>query len=502
MSISNLLEEEKKNVFYNVKINSNITLNDKHRVFCNALNYNFVNSEKPLYLFLASNIFENTKDLVDLNTIDLHMISICFLTCSYTQNTNLGYGDINIPDNANYTISDIKNRIAIIYRRIDKIYSVTPYEYYQYYEVIDPKTLKIFTDLLLSFICSDNHNIYLPSLIGFTLLKISQSKTDNYSIPLIYDNNEYMVANEFIKSVISNTIYPDTNIIYSDILEKYKINKQEIRTNFVTVDIIKKIIETDCSKIYRVKFDQTIISGNLEIKKYFQKKMIMKKTVDNYFQLESDIIRRLEHENIITIVYSNYNSYIMECCDTSLEDIIYHNIRYPLQLRIKFMTRIINAVRYMHTKGFVHMDLKPTNILIGLDLEPKIIDFDRTITQQYSGFAHIGTFDYLPYEYFTGNSIFNHFITDDNFYLLYKIDIWSLGCIFYELLRFEMLFCYDDINNPTEYIKERLESRKFDDNEINIFRASLNLDPNTRCSIKKLQKEIFNFYEINKKKIH
>lgn len=59
-----------------------------------------------------------------------------------------------------------------------------------------------------------------------------------------------------------------------------------------------------------------------------------------------------------------------------------------LQFLRRIFMQIIEAVGHMHKKGYVHCDVKPENILITADLEPRLADFgmsqafsDRMIAQ-------------------------------------------------------------------------------------------------------------------------
>jgi serine/threonine-protein kinase len=58
---------------------------------------------------------------------------------------------------------------------------------------------------------------------------------------------------------------------------------------------------------------------------------------------------------------------ITEYCDARQLDIV---------RRIELFRRVCAAVGFAHENLVVHRDLKPGNILVGGDAEPKLLDFD------------------------------------------------------------------------------------------------------------------------------
>ncbi|HEY6448372.1 MAG TPA: serine/threonine-protein kinase [Acidobacteriaceae bacterium] len=50
-----------------------------------------------------------------------------------------------------------------------------------------------------------------------------------------------------------------------------------------------------------------------------------------------------------------------------------HHLTVPQ--RLELMTKICDAVQHAHQRGLIHRDLKPVNILVGEDGQPKILDF-------------------------------------------------------------------------------------------------------------------------------
>src|ERR1019366_9270239 len=46
-----------------------------------------------------------------------------------------------------------------------------------------------------------------------------------------------------------------------------------------------------------------------------------------------------------------------------------------IPVRIGFFLKVLEALIYLHGQGVVHSDLKPANILVTSDGEPRIVDF-------------------------------------------------------------------------------------------------------------------------------
>ena len=104
-----------------------------------------------------------------------------------------------------------------------------------------------------------------------------------------------------------------------------------------------------------------------------------------------------------------------------------------------YAVKILNTVKYIHDHGIVHGDLKTGNILLTGNNEIKIIDFGLASYVSQSEF-HGGTPSYTAPEIWEGGAC------------SVQSDIFSLGCIFYEMIMGNQLFS----GNTVGEIKQKI----------------------------------------------
>jgi NIMA (never in mitosis gene a)-related kinase len=92
---------------------------------------------------------------------------------------------------------------------------------------------------------------------------------------------------------------------------------------------------------------------------------------------------------------------------------------------------ICSGLKEIHNKKIIHRDLKPNNIFISKDYKIKIGDFGISKIlkdSDYTNTNYIGTLGYMAPELLSKEKYNN------------KADIWSLGCIIYELCTLNACF--------------------------------------------------------------
>jgi serine/threonine protein kinase len=81
------------------------------------------------------------------------------------------------------------------------------------------------------------------------------------------------------------------------------------------------------------------------------------------------------------------------------------------------------GLKYVHSAGVVHRDLKPSNILINENCDLKICDFGLARVQEIQMTGYVSTRYYRAPEIMLTWRRYNE-----------KVDIWSAGCIFAEMI--------------------------------------------------------------------
>ncbi|KAM9787039.1 MAPK/MAK/MRK overlapping kinase isoform 1-T1 [Syngnathus typhle] len=197
--------------------------------------------------------------------------------------------------------------------------------------------------------------------------------------------------------------------------------------------IIKKIGEGACSVVVKT---QSLKDGKMYACKTMNQVI---KSVEQAINLrEVQAMRRLSpHPNIIhlhEVIYANEIgtvSLICELMEMNMYEFIKAKETPPSEHTVKhYMYQLCKALDYMHSCGIFHRDVKPENILIKQNVL-KLGDFGscRSIHSKPPHTEYISTRWYRAPEC----------LLTDGYYSL-KMDIWSAGCVFYEIMRLNPLF--------------------------------------------------------------
>ena len=185
------------------------------------------------------------------------------------------------------------------------------------------------------------------------------------------------------------------------------------------------------------------------------------------FQREAINLSKLQHEHIIKVIESfeanNTVYYVMEFMEGgSLDDYITKNQGLREADAVKLVRQIGSALSYMHSQGFLHLDLKPSNIMRKESGDVVLIDFG--LSKQYNSDGNpesstkvgAGTPGYAPIEQANYREGKGFPVT---------MDIYALGATMFKMLTGVRPPEASDILNEGFPFQE-LQSRKVSDRTI------------------------------------
>ncbi|XP_003420719.1 mitogen-activated protein kinase 7 isoform X1 [Loxodonta africana] len=161
---------------------------------------------------------------------------------------------------------------------------------------------------------------------------------------------------------------------------------------------------------------------------------------------ELKILKHFKHDNIIAIKdilrpmvpYGEFKSVyvVLDLMESDLHQIIHSSQPLTLEHVRYFLYQLLRGLKYMHSAQVIHRDLKPSNLLVNENCELKIGDFGMArglctspAEHQYFMTEYVATRWYRAPELMLSLHEYTQ-----------AIDLWSVGCIFGEMLARRQLF--------------------------------------------------------------
>ncbi|MDG5816322.1 protein kinase [Chitinispirillales bacterium ANBcel5] len=229
----------------------------------------------------------------------------------------------------------------------------------------------------------------------------------------------------------------------------------------------------------------------------------------NRLEMEAKISANLCHPNILDVYGFSFWREIpyieMEFVDgISLNELLARNGTLPAHLALSITHYVCEALNYAgnqkislygkHYEGVIHRDIKPANILIASNGTVKLADFGIARPNEVSIHTTrsklIGTFAYLSPEQFSKDKLDS------------RCDIYSLGCVLYELIAGKKAYpqrvlneligmkirgVYDEINAPKPII--RIVKKMMDVNREKRYKNASELDKDVLTVLKDITAE-------------
>lgn len=227
--------------------------------------------------------------------------------------------------------------------------------------------------------------------------------------------------------------------ISNEILEQYQIISKLGEGGY---GIVYKAREKGTNNIVTIKKTKKIDQDN-------EAKLPISITneIDILNQLKglSNIIKLKEilNDKLNDCVYMIYDYY-----EYDINDLINKYDTLSVEQIKSYFKQMLISLKNVHSKGYIHQDIKPSNFLVSSNNEIKLIDFglskkinnENIISQNKINI--VGTLKYIAPEIILGKADYGK-----------EADIWSLGLTFYEMLTKESLFCHCQ---TTEEIANRI----------------------------------------------
>jgi serine/threonine protein kinase len=154
------------------------------------------------------------------------------------------------------------------------------------------------------------------------------------------------------------------------------------------------------------------------------------------FQRERQILAQLDHPNIARLIDGGTMAggvpyLVMEYVEGKPIDDYCRETNLPVAERLRLFVKVCAAVQFAHQRLVIHRDIKPNNVLVDADGEPKLLDFGIATILEPTGaeqdqLTHTGCFVVTP-DYASPEQVRGELVTTAS-------DVYALGVVLYLLL--------------------------------------------------------------------
>ena len=208
--------------------------------------------------------------------------------------------------------------------------------------------------------------------------------------------------------------------------------KQLFAQKYNNIKILLKDGIKEVSLLENKENKQKIIMKEIDISKLNEKEKEMS-------EQEGKILLKLKHPNIINCYGFYYEKdkiiILIEYAEggdlfNKIENQKNKNEYFKEEEIIDWFIEICEGIKYIHSNNIIHRDLKPQNIFFNKDNHIKIGDFSfsKQLINTNKAITRLGSENYISPEIISNQSYD------------YRIDIWNLGIILYELTQLKHPF--------------------------------------------------------------
>ena len=187
----------------------------------------------------------------------------------------------------------------------------------------------------------------------------------------------------------------------------------------------------------------TTLHTNHAVKIYTAEKIQECPNLMGYILNQISLLENKHHPNLANLEY--YKEIpdkgfflVMEYCNSgNLKEKIKKETKIDEKTALEILQQLVNGFKFLYNLGLMHRDFKSRNVLLHQEpsgkMRYKIADFD--FVRLGNGNTYVGTIHYMaPEVLMNGPSEANDRAYEN------KIDVWSLGVVFYEMLHGSLPF--------------------------------------------------------------
>ncbi|KAH7420336.1 hypothetical protein KP509_13G002500 [Ceratopteris richardii] len=176
---------------------------------------------------------------------------------------------------------------------------------------------------------------------------------------------------------------------------------------------------------------------------------------------EIKLLRLLKHPDIVEIKHillppssrEFKDIYVVfELMEADLHQVIKANDDLTQEHYQFFLYQLLRALKFIHSANVFHRDLKPKNVLANSDCKLKLCDFGLARVAFNGSSSAIFWTDYVATRWYRAPELCGAFYSK----YTTAVDIWSVGCIFAEVLLGKPLFPGRNVVNQLELITDLL----------------------------------------------